>query len=163
MASYVKFIEAAGGRVVPMPWNQTEEVTREQMSKLDGVLFPGGGGYYDDIGKLVLEEAIAINDNGKFFPIWGTCLGYALMSVWTAEQPEKDILEYYGSTYHSLPIKFTKQPFETKMFCELGPEAYMLEKGNYTYNNHGVSIDPKTFKNDSKLSQFWDVTSVSYD
>jgi hypothetical protein len=29
VAAYVKYIEAAGGRVVPMIWDQSEEVTRE--------------------------------------------------------------------------------------------------------------------------------------
>ena len=69
----------------------------------------------------------------------------------------------YGSDDASLPLKFLKQPFETKMYCEMGPEAYLFEKGNFTFNYHDVSISPETFKTDSKLSKFWDVTAVSYD
>jgi len=162
MSAYVKFIESSGGRVVPMIWNQTEAVTKEQMSKLDGVLFPGGGGDYNDLGKFVLKEAMELNDKGHFFPVWGTCLGFERLALFTADKPET-VLEKYGSIHHSLPVKFTKKPYESKMFCEMGPEAYLFEKGNFTFNAHSFSIDPKTFETDSALSKFWDVTSTSYD
>lgn len=135
MSAYVKFIEGAGGRVVPMLWNQTEDVTREQLSKLDGVLFPGGGGDYIDIGKLVIEEAKKMNDAGKFFPVWGTCLGFERIAMYTADKPDS-VLEKFGSEHHSLPLKFLKQPEQTKMFCGMGEEAKNLVSGNFTYNSH---------------------------
>jgi gamma-glutamyl hydrolase len=126
------------------------------------VLFPGGGGDYNEIGQLILKEAIAMNDAGKFFPIWGTCLGFERLSLWTADKPDS-VLEKYGSEHHSLPIKFKKTPLDTKMYCEMGLESFMLEKGNYTYNSHEYSVDPKTFETDAKLSEFWDVTAISHD
>ncbi len=50
MAAYVKFMESAGARVVPLVLGESEEITMDKISKLDGVLFPGGGGDYVDYG-----------------------------------------------------------------------------------------------------------------
>ena len=42
-ASYVKWIESAGGRVVPIPYNiPTVEELDTLLSKINGVLMPGG-------------------------------------------------------------------------------------------------------------------------
>jgi gamma-glutamyl hydrolase len=79
------------------------------MSKLDGVLFPGGAGDYYDLGQFVLKEAIAMNDAGKFFPIWGTCVGFERLSMWTADKPDS-VLKLYDALHKSLPLKFKKTP-----------------------------------------------------
>ena len=40
---YVKWIEAAGAQVVPVPYNLTESQVEELFMKLNGILFTGGG------------------------------------------------------------------------------------------------------------------------
>ena len=76
MAAYVKFMEAAGARVVPLILGETEEVTLEKISKLDGVLFPGGDGDYIEMGGKIIRKIMEYNDDGHFYPVWGTCLGF---------------------------------------------------------------------------------------
>lgn len=41
-ASYVKFLEAAGARVVPLRYSASEEELRRVFDSINGVLFPGG-------------------------------------------------------------------------------------------------------------------------
>jgi gamma-glutamyl hydrolase len=55
MSAYVKYMESSGARVVPIIWGEPENVTLDKLSKLDGVLFPGGDGDDYDIGKLVFD------------------------------------------------------------------------------------------------------------
>jgi gamma-glutamyl hydrolase len=62
MAAYVKFMEAAGARVVPLVWNEPEEVTMDKLSKLDGVLFPGGANSYVEWGRKVINKIMEYND-----------------------------------------------------------------------------------------------------
>jgi len=50
MFSYVDFIQSSGARVVPLIMNEKKEVTQEKLSKLNGVLMPGGDGDYLDYG-----------------------------------------------------------------------------------------------------------------
>lgn len=42
-ASYVKFLEMAGAQVVPIFYKSTEAELKNQLSQINGVLFPGGG------------------------------------------------------------------------------------------------------------------------
>lgn len=76
MAAYVKFLEAAGARVVPLILNDSIEVTLDKLSKLDGVLFPGGDGDYIDYGGKIMGTIMEYNNAGHFYPVWGTCLGF---------------------------------------------------------------------------------------
>jgi len=161
MAAYVRFLEGSGARVVPLLMNEAEEVTLKKMEMINGVLIPGGGGNYDRIGKLVLKKAMEINDNGGFFPIWGTCLGFEFLTANATSSHEMPVLEIIHAKKVSLPIKFTKRPSETKMFCPMGEAAADLEKDNYFINMHQYSVRPQTFAADAKLKEFWDVTSTS--
>ena len=123
MAAYVKFMEAAGARVVPLVWNEPEEVTMDKLSKLDGVLFPGGANSYVEWGRKVIDKIMEYNDDGHFYPAWGTCLGYEALMVWASSAGD-DILEEYEAHAISLPIEFTAKPENTKMFADLGLQAY---------------------------------------
>lgn len=44
-ASYVKWIEASGGQVVPIPYNASDAYLDYLLLRLSGVLFPGGISY----------------------------------------------------------------------------------------------------------------------
>jgi gamma-glutamyl hydrolase len=103
MAAYVKFMEAAGARVVPLILGEPEQVTYEKLSKLNGVLFPGGDGDYLDYGGKIMARLMEFNDQGLFYPAWGTCLGYESMMIWAATAG-KDIWEHYYSHQVSLPL-----------------------------------------------------------
>jgi len=60
----------------------------------------------------------------------------------------------------SLPLKFLKNPAETRMFKDYS-DAEMFEKGNFTYNMHRHAVSLENFESDAGLSTFWDVTSTS--
>jgi len=55
MESYVDWIEAAGGKVVPLIVGESEDETLDKLSKINGVLMPGGEGNYFDFGWNVYE------------------------------------------------------------------------------------------------------------
>ncbi|XP_064094173.1 gamma-glutamyl hydrolase-like [Macrobrachium nipponense] len=84
-ASYVKFIEAGGARVVPVFVNKDREYYEHMMKSINGLLFPGGAVAIDETsafgraGKIIYEIAKDMNDRGDVFPLWGTCLGFELM------------------------------------------------------------------------------------
>jgi gamma-glutamyl hydrolase len=163
MSAYVRYIEAAGARVIPLIRDDPDEVTLDKLSKIDGVLAPGGDGDYLKIGKLIMDQVIKYNDEGHFYPMWGTCLGYENMALFTASKPDS-VLELYGTRHISQPLEFLKDPSSTKMFCSMEEEhVETLKNGNVTYNSHKWSIRPETMESDEGLKAFWDVTSISYD
>lgn len=113
----------------------------EKLKHVDGVLYPGGGGDYIEMGRTVLDFAKKMNDDGHFFPVWGTCLGFQRLVMYTADMGEKAISEI-GAHHISLPIEFTVDPEQTKMFGDLGKSAWEFEKNNFTYNSHTYGIHP---------------------
>lgn len=74
------------------------------------VLFPGGSVYfnnsngYGDAGELIINIAKEINDNGTFFPVWGTCLGMELLVLKTANNTETRF--NCKSHNQALPLEF---------------------------------------------------------
>ena len=84
VASYVKWVESAGARVVPVPWNATADELKVFFQQTNGLLFPGGGTSvsaksnttYRQTGVTLFELAKAANQAGDVYPLWGTCLGF---------------------------------------------------------------------------------------
>lgn len=93
-ASYVKFIESAGARVVPIFFDAPVEENAALISKLNGALFTGGGAeFFTKEGKLtpfattaqlIFNESVNAYANGETWPVWGTCLGFELINVLAA-------------------------------------------------------------------------------
>ena len=81
-ASYVKFVQMSGAQVVPLFAFNSTEYLDDMLSKVNGVLFTGGGIEFNMKNKwtqtadYILKYAIKQNKNGNPYPIWGTCLGF---------------------------------------------------------------------------------------
>lgn len=86
MSTFVTFMESAGARVIPLVRGEPENVTLDKLSKINGVLFPGGDGDYLEYGKFIFDKVKEINDNGTYFPAWGTCMGYENFAVYGSEE-----------------------------------------------------------------------------
>ena len=48
-------MQAAGARVVPLIWNEPDEILMEKLSMINGVLFPGGDGNYLEYGRKIMN------------------------------------------------------------------------------------------------------------
>ena len=74
-ASYIKFIEAAGARAVPILHDMDEAEVARRFNAVNGVLIPGGSqplnkGYpYFDVASLLFELTIKANEQGDYFPV----------------------------------------------------------------------------------------------
>ncbi|GFU39023.1 gamma-glutamyl hydrolase [Nephila pilipes] len=91
VASYVKFLESAGARVVPIWIRKPKSYYEDIMSKINGVLFPGGSNLlsspgYGRTGQIIFDIATKMNNKGDFFPLWGTCLGFELLNYLAAQK-----------------------------------------------------------------------------
>ena len=64
MQAYVHFMESAGARVVPIILEDDRAVVDDKLSKLNGILFPGGSGDYLDLGHYIYESLVDKNDAG---------------------------------------------------------------------------------------------------
>ena len=75
-ASYVHWLEGSGAKVVPLYESEGLEAMLKKVKKLNGVLFPGGGSNCRVFAGQIYEAIKELNDQGQYYPIWGTCLGF---------------------------------------------------------------------------------------
>lgn len=122
---------------------------------------PGGGGDYLEFGRKIFKKIKEFNDQGIYYPLWGTCLGFEMLTVYTSEA-DTAILESYPLDHGSLALKFTTDPRETQMYGWLEDLAFYFEKYNMTYNSHNFGMDPDKFETDKGLKEMFEVTAISY-
>lgn len=144
-ASYVKFVEAGGGRAVPLSYFADNETTLAWFKQLNGVLLPGGGADLPDAAKLAVEYALKEPN----FPLWGTCLGLE----WISEALGSPLSDYDAHNV-TLPLYMTDAAADSYL---LGDEALRasLSQNNLSVNFHQYGVAPS----DAKMT----ILSTSFD
>ena len=168
-ASYVKFVESAGGRVVPLLMDQSHDYYTKLMKNLNGVLLPGGGQYLNDsgygrTGRIILQIARQINLGGDYFPVWATCLGFELLAI---EESNGDILTKCKSNDQVSPIVFEAGIEELRttgrMFKNLTDDLFVrMTSENVTINYHGWCLTKEKFSQ-SDLRDKYHILAIDHD
>ncbi|XP_015783733.1 gamma-glutamyl hydrolase [Tetranychus urticae] len=169
VASYVKFLESAGARVIPVLPGHDEAYYQEMVNLTNGFLFTGGGlwlstSMYTTAASYIWKHALKLNSEGDFYPIWGTCLGLELIAylandlVWP--------LTNCSSWDAPLKLNFSMNSQElksTSLFS--GSDESIIEilsKENVTINYHHQCLTPETVES-SKLAQSFRILSTNKD
>nr|GLL22735.1 gamma-glutamyl hydrolase 2-like isoform X1 [Ipomoea trifida] len=135
-ASYVKFIESAGARVIPLIYNDPQETLLKKLDLVNGVVFPGGSnendGYVECLGDIYggnvkLEEFSASNQASKLQLVEG--------------------LDVKGALFERLPHDVLEK---------LGEKCLIMQ-------NHKLGVSPESFQADESLSNFFHVLTTSPD
>jgi gamma-glutamyl hydrolase len=167
-ASYVKFVEAGGARVVPLIYNEPEEVLKQKFASINGILFPGGdaslkeGPFYRAAEKL-FNWALEANDNGDYFPIYGVCLGYELLTVLVTK--DHYVLEPFRANKKPAPLFFINEAAKGKSFFKWFSDD-LIEKvstENLALENHSWGLSPSKFAGLKPLTDFFEVLTITPD
>lgn len=165
-ASYVKFVEAAGARVIPLIYNEPLEVLSEKLNLVDGVIFTGGSaksGIYFEVAESIFKISLRKNDAGDTFPLLAICLGFELVTMMVSE--DKDILEKFNARNQASTLQFAKnsdingtvfQRFPPHLLKRLNTECLVVQ-------NHMYGISPGKFLNNKNLSGFFKILTTSVD
>ncbi|KAF3851250.1 hypothetical protein F7725_013022 [Dissostichus mawsoni] len=144
-SSYVKYIESGGSRVMPIRLTLTTADYESIFRKINGLVFIGGAvdlekSDYARVAKIFYRLALKANDNGDFFPIWGTCMGMQLLTVLVAG---KSLLEKTTAENVALPLNLTSDADSSKMF-EGFPQNLMQalteEPLTGNFHHYGLSV-----------------------
>ena len=71
------------------------------------------------------------NDKGDYFPLWGTCLGFELLSVLTADNDS--VISPVDAENISLPLTFTLGEGERVGACVVVPYCHYCYAMLHTY------------------------------
>ncbi|KAM3592932.1 uncharacterized protein V6R79_001958 [Siganus canaliculatus] len=165
-ASYVKYLEAAGARVVPVMINQTQDEYKKLFNSINGILYPGGGvsivsSGYERAAKIFYELAIEANKRGDYFPIWGTCLGFEQLMYLTSGD---SVLSHTNTSGVLLPLKFTDEAKDSRLFQGFPADLIQdLASKPITENSHQWSLGTLTYNTNEKLKRFYKVLSTNTD
>ena len=164
-ASYVKYLESSGARVVPVPSHMSDEQVEEIFHGVNGVLFPGGGVDWSKSGyikhaKYFFAKALEANKNGDYFPIWGTCLGFQALNIIPAGRTS--ILTEVGAVDMNFPLNYTDGAPESRMLKDMPQHLYKaLGTQALAYNHHNYGITLNTYAKEASLKKFYNVLSYN--
>jgi gamma-glutamyl hydrolase len=165
-ASYVKYLEGSGARVVPIDYYATHSELDALLPKLNGVFFPGGGSAFPSSAQYTFDKIKAFNDAGEYMPLWGTCMGFQwLLISATKDQNILDPPSGQMDSYNlSIPLDFTSTMKSSKIFDNAPAEIVnILAKQNVTMNNHHYGIYPEHFSSTPALADFFNMLSTNKD
>ncbi|XP_078052916.1 gamma-glutamyl hydrolase-like isoform X2 [Augochlora pura] len=167
-ASYIKFIEGAGARVVPIWIGKPKSYYDDIMSKINGVLFPGGGSYFDDkygygdAAVHIHRIAKRMNELGNYFPILGICLGFEVLAYAMANRDMQILTRCEGEDI-ALPLVFMNDYHESRMFGNASDDVIdMLKNEMLTFNAHHNCVTIKQLRY-YNLTDELKILSVNYD
>nr|DAD37759.1 TPA_asm: hypothetical protein HUJ06_008400 [Nelumbo nucifera] len=165
-ASYVKFVESAGARVIPLIYNEPAEILAEKLSLVNGVLFTGGKtkrGLYYEIVERIFKHVLEKNDSGDHFPLFAICLGFELLSMIISK--DDGILERFNALDQASTLQFTeKSNIGGTVFQRFPPELLKkLTTDCLVMQHHQYGVSPERFQENPLLSSFFRILTTSKD
>ncbi|KAM4822971.1 gamma-glutamyl hydrolase isoform X2 [Urocitellus parryii] len=144
-ASYVKYLESAGARVIPIRL----DLTHAEYEKL-----------FKSINGWVLS--VSSYDDGDYFPVWGTCLGFEELTYLVSGECLLTHTEHTVAV--TLPLNFTGATLQSRMFQNFPADLLLsLATEPLTANFHKWSLSIKNFTLNEKLSKFFSVLTTNRD
>lgn len=158
--AYVDWLQSAGAQVVPIPadipladlrqlyvvclvaWVNLDTYPHRSQ-QLDGALFPGGtsslanSSAYMQTVKNMVDIAVQLNNDGQYFPLWGTCLGFqALAIALTGNNTVRT--NGFNSFNLASKTKFVSPlPVGARLLRVLTPDVrQQMKRQKLVYNNH---------------------------
>mmetsp|Transcript_4026 Transcript_4026/g.5841 ORF Transcript_4026/g.5841 Transcript_4026/m.5841 type:complete len:348 (+) Transcript_4026:5024-6067(+) len=162
-ASYVKWLESAGARTIPIHSNNTSDEEMEALfQNLNGVLLPGGHDFMTQPVRKMWQLANEANENGDRFPIWGACLGFQQMTMLASTDGESFPLGLFDSNMISLTLDFTEYgKTKSKMFAVAESIIEIAATKPINYNNHQDGVSPEILEADEGANNMFVITSTS--
>ncbi|XP_040987119.1 gamma-glutamyl hydrolase 2-like [Juglans microcarpa x Juglans regia] len=165
-ASYVKFVESAGARVIPLIYNEPPEILFEKLDMVNGVLFTGGWaktGLYYEVVERIFKKILKKNDAGDHFPLYAICLGFELLTMIISK--DQNILESFNATDQASTLQFIENTqIEGTVFQRFPPELLKkLSTDCLVMQNHHYGISPERFEDSQNLSSFFKILTTSAD
>jgi gamma-glutamyl hydrolase len=160
-ASYVKYIESAGARVVPVSYNANKSQLEFLFASLNGFLFPGGASNFPESAQYIFDLTVAANDRGEYSPLWGTCLGFEWLLCAAARNAS--ILDAIpGAMNLTLPLRFTAAAAGSRLLAAAGPRLRrILATRAVAFNFHRFGIRAAALRRAPALAAMFAVLTTS--
>jgi hypothetical protein len=151
-ASYTKFLEAGGARVVPIPYDLAPAPLAALLASLNGALFTGGAAaFYSPQGELtpfaataqaIFNASVAAAAAGEVWPLWGTCLGFELISVLAGGQAV--LTPGWDSENYTATVAWAPEAASSRLWASADARAAFAD-APLAFNAHTQGVAPAAF------------------
>jgi len=164
-ASYVKWLEAHGARVVPLLYDAPRSETTQLLSQVNGVLFPGGAfpmePEYEAFSRFVFNQSLSHK-----IPAWGECLGLLQFLLYTSGQdspgPVTDGWDARGPLIS--PVHLTTAGMKQGPMAKFPAELLEgIQNQPWAWHSHAYSTSVEAFEASPSMVAFWDVLAIDED
>lgn len=165
-ASYVKFVESAGARVIPFIYNEPSHILQQKFELVNGFLFTGGWckeGLYFDVVEDIFKKILEKNDAGHHFPLLSICLGFELLSMIVSK--DRNILEHFSASNQASKLEFMQNiNINGTVFGRFSPDLLRkLSTDCLAMQNHKYGISPEKFQGNADLHSFFEILTTTSD
>jgi len=182
-SSYVRLIESAGGRVVPIKFDMPKADLANLMDTLCGIVLCGGHTHlndkdktkpdelsilspYGETIKFIVERAMRMTDAGNSFPLWGICLG--MQSILVVTDLRNKTLQSLNTDgeYLSSVGTFQRGATESRLYSGLPYTLNSMTQQTdlqLCYYNHKFGIKERIFTESEIISKNFRLLSVNKD
>lgn len=171
IASYVKWMESAGARVVPVLYNQTQAELKALFYSINGLIFTGGsqtlthGLPFYTSAKFLFDLVVQANQQGDYFPLWGTCQGFQLLHVaGSGADNETKVLERTDAWNYCWPVNFSPLAPKSRLFGSAPANIIStFAKQNVTMNWHHWGVAPDAYTTWPNLNNMYNILATNKD
>jgi gamma-glutamyl hydrolase len=182
---YVQWLESAGARVVPIPYDVPAAELDHLLDSLNGVMFTGGEvelhnltSPYMNTARRIVSRSVSlatkpqlrVSETGQMtaateqLPVWGTCMGFQTLLVLAAEDPAILTEGAFDSESLSLPLELTAAGRASRLWGALRPQVQaVLEGENVTCNLHHDGVFAADFEANPKVAAAYTMVSTNRD
>ncbi|CAL4894443.1 unnamed protein product [Urochloa decumbens] len=166
-ASYVKLVESAGARVIPLLYDDPREDFYQNLKLVNGVIFTGGSetdpGQYSDRIFDTLQYVMDRKEDGDPIPLLAICLGFQIVSTIVAQ--DKYILTKFDATNQPSTLQFPVHSLIKGSVFDSFEQEFIdkLKKNPLAMQNHQYGISPDKWERKKQLTKFFNVLTTSVD
>lgn len=164
-ASYVKYLEMAGARVVPIEGDLSDDELLKIFNSINGLLFTGGevnlesSSYYRTTKRL-FQLATTVNSVNDYFPILGICRGMQAMLVHTTGS--LSILQLTNARNYTTSLKWIST--DSQLLADIPKKLIQsMSTSNITSHFHKYGITPNDFHRNKRVNKMFDILATSLD
>jgi len=163
---YFQWIEQGGARAVPIPFDLEPTTLNRLLSSVNGVLFTGGGLGLNFSSSYMhgVVQAWQTALSMKHYPVWGTCMGFQLISILAANDSSVLTSGQFDSEGLPLALNFTENVLTSRMFASASMSLIRdLATQPITANFHHDGMVPEEYEENDLLKNFYKVISTNED
>lgn len=152
--SYVEWVEQTGAVAVLIPYDMPFKEMVKKLQFTHGLVLQGGGAglikmstnmplNYQRRLKAIIQWVMRRNKRGKYYPIWGTCLGFQEIFLAVMNNKGRYMDHYMHDQNQTHNINLTPNYWKSELFGHLSVDRKtQVEQYKtpifYYHHNHGV-------------------------